>query len=585
MMIFFKQIILLISRKILFGTASMVISLFCCFIAYKNIYAQKSISKNSNGMSLVDIQKVTIHKEAFRFISKNEKRPNILLILADDMGYSDIGCYGGEIATPNLDRLAANGLRFSQFYNGARCCPTRSSLLTGLYAHQTGIGGMVGAPRRGKPAYQGDLNNNCVTIPEALRLSGYNSFMTGKWHLSSSVDTSDKHTWPLQRGFDQFYGIITGASSYFQPSTLTYNNAFIKSPDNYYFTDAISDSMAIFIKRNSEKSDSKPFFGYLAYTAPHWPLHAPEKEIMKYKGKFSKGWDTLRAEKLRRIKKLGLLPINTILSKRDSGIKEWDNVENKNKEERLMEVYAAMIDIMDQGIGRVIQTLKETGQFDNTIIIFMSDNGGCAEFLGKDMAWVKRYGPKKTITGKEVIYGNDVDIYPGGDNTYQSYGKAWANLSNTPFRYYKHYIQEGGIASPLIIHWPNGIDRGMRTKILDQPIHIIDIMPTLLSLTSSDYPRVFNENHIFPMEGKSLVPLIKGNMKWSREKPIFWEHEGKCGMREGDWKITKIFKENWELYNIKTDRTEIKNLAKKYPNKFAKMIAAWDHWAKRVGAV
>ena len=505
--------------------------------------------------------------------------PNIILILADDMGYSDIGCYGGEINTPNLNKLAANGLRFSQFYNGARCCPTRATLLTGLYAHQTGIGSMVGPSQPGSPGYAGDLNKNCITIGEVLKNSGYETFMAGKWHISQSTDTSDIHNWPLQRGFDKFYGIITGAGSYYNPGTLTYNNTPAKISDDYYFTDAISDSMASFITSHTMKN---PFFGYLAFTAPHWPLHAPENDVKKYYGKFSNGWDTLREQRLTRMQKIGLIDSGVKLSERDVNVIDWNSVEDKKNEERKMEVYAAMIERMDIGIGKVLRSLENTDQLNNTLIIFLSDNGACAEFLGKDMSWVKEYGPSTTKEGKKVIYGNDAGVLPGGDDSYQSYGIGWANLSNTPFKLYKHYIQEGGIATPLIINWPNGIPTKMNGSILTNVSHIIDIMPTLIDLTSTIYPKIYNGSLIYPLEGESFAKLIMGDNSWEKKKPTFWEHEKNSGMRDGDWKITKIFNNDWELFNLKNDRIEQNNLSKKYSKRYKSMIYNWNLWAKRV---
>ena len=418
--------------------------------------------------------------------------PNIVLILNDDMGYSDIGCYGGEIDTPNLDRLAANGLRFSQFYNTARCSPTRASLLTGLHPHQTGIGILVDDD--GPEGYAGNLNRRGVTIAEVLKASGYRTYMSGKWHVANDIfNPSD--AWPRQRGFDKYFGIITGAADYFQPVTLTRDNENAEheaEKPGFYLTDAISIDAVNNIMEHAQKHPGTPFFHYVAYTAPHWPLHAPEEDIAKYKGRFSEGWDVLREKRLRRLVELGLLDPSWALSERDPTQPPWEEADHKEWRERRMEVYAAQIDRMDQGIGRIIRALEDTGQLDNTLILFLADNGGCAEELDEPFTKFlkqRRSLRERTKDGEPIQYGNDPNVLPGAQSTYQSYGVAWANLSNTPFRLYKHWVHEGGISTPLIAHWPAGIrDRG---AIRHAPGQLTDIMATILDVTGAEYPQTY----------------------------------------------------------------------------------------------
>jgi arylsulfatase len=390
----------------------------------------------------------------------NTSKPNIVLILNDDMGFSDIGCYGGEVATPNLDRLAAGGLRFTQFYNTARCSPARASMLTGLHPHQTGIG--ILTYDNGPEGYPGDLNKRCVTIAEALKENGYRTYLSGKWHISHDlVNPSD--SWPKQRGFDEFYGTIIGAGSFYDPNTLTRNNDNIeheaKEDDSFFYTDAISSQAVKFIEDHVREHGDKPFFQYVAYTAPHWPLHAHEEDIVKYKGRFDAGWDKLREERLARMVEMGLIDASWKLTDRDPSQPAWEDAENKEWLLRCMEVYAAQIDRMDQGIGRIIRSLEENGQLDNTLIIFLSDNGACAEDIPQSVTADSLVNDlmiarETTRKGEPVLLGNYPDTMPGPENTYQSYGKAWANMSNTPFRLYKHWIHEGGIATPFIAHWP-----------------------------------------------------------------------------------------------------------------------------------
>ena len=532
--------------------------------------------------------------------SRNYRRPNIVLIMADDMGYSDIGCYGGEINTPNLNGLAANGLRFTQFYNTARCCPTRASLMTGLYQHQAGVGHMM--DDKGYDSYRGDLSNNCVTIAEVLKQAGYSTYMSGKWHVTKHIKPEGpKHNWPRQRGYDRFYGTITGAGSFYDPTTLCRGNTYVTpendpeyQPETYYYTDAISDNATRYVREHCEGSAAKPFFMYVAYTAAHWPMHALEKDITKYKGKYDEGYACYRERRLKRLRKMGLVSKDWAMSEQPG---DWESVKHKEWESRCMEVYAAMVDNMDQGIGRIVAELKKQGIFDNTLILFLQDNGGCAEGMGrgenindkwrsgvkdrkpmgKDELQPHIWPPMKTRDGRPVLGGPSV--MPGPDGTYIAYGRDWANVSNTPFRYYKHWVHEGGISTPLIAHWPAQIKS--RGKLRHQPGHLIDIMATCVDVARAQYPSEYKGKKITPMEGRSLVPAF-GNKPIEREA-IYWEHEGNRAVRQGKWKLVSRHPGKWELYDLEADRTELNNLIEKNPAKAEELKAMYEAWAKRAG--
>jgi len=517
-------------------------------------------------------------------------KPNVLLILNDDMGYSDIGCYGGEVQTPHLDRLAAGGLRFSQFYNTARCSPSRASMLTGLHPHQTGVG--ILTYDSGPEGYAGNLNQHCVTIPQALKTNGYRTYMSGKWHVASSL-TTPTDTWPLQRGFDAFYGTIIGAGSFYDPNTLTRGNDNAEHEahaEGFFYTDAISDQAVAYIEQHARDHADTPFFEYVAYTAPHWPLHAHDEDIAKYKGRFDKGWDALREERLAKLVASGLLKDSWQLTERDPGQPPWRQAEADEQFRawtlRCMEVYAAQIDRMDQGIGRILAALERTGQADNTVVIFLADNGACAEDIPESVTvdeLVNKLMIARALTrsGELVHFGNNTDRMPAPENTYQSYGTAWANLSNTPFRLYKHWIHEGGISTPLIVYWPQGItDKG---GLRHAPGYLPDIMATILDLTGTPYPRTFDGHAIAPLEGQSLVPVFRQD---GHERPaMFWEHEGNAAVRIGQWKLVKRYPDAWELYDMEGGRTELHDLAAIHPGRVAEMARQYDAWAARCGVI
>jgi arylsulfatase A-like enzyme len=530
-------------------------------------------------------------------------RPNIIVVLSDDMGFSDLGCYGGEIQTPNLDALARQGIRFTQFYNTGRCCPTRASLLTGLYPHQAGVGHMMAD--RGREGYRGDLNRQCITIAEALRPAGYRNYAVGKWHVTRHIGLEGpKHNWPLQRGFDRYYGTIHGGGSYFDPSTLTRDNTPISPfadpeyrPATFYYTDAISDQATRFIAEHHAAHSEKPFFLYVAYTAAHWPMHALPEDIAKYRGKFDAGYEPVRRARFERLKKLGLISKNSALSPQAG---DWNGISEAGWEAACMEVYAAMVDRMDQGIGRIVAELKRSRLFDNTVILFLQDNGGCAEAMGR--AGTKEHPeqaradrptldplaptallppgsvPPQTRDGYPVLMGRKV--MPGPSDTFIAYGRNWANVSNTPFREYKHWVHEGGISTPLIAHWPAGIAAGRRGQLETQPGHLVDIMATCLDLSGAVYPRVFDGQPIQPLEGVSLRAAFQGK-PLRRKQPIFWEHEGNRAVRDGRWKLVAKENQSWELYDLEADRIEGNDLATKNPKRVEELAAKWDIWAAR----
>lgn len=511
--------------------------------------------------------------------------PNIILILADDMGYSDIGCFGSEINTPNIDSLSDGGVNFTQAYNCARCCPSRASLLTGLHPHQAGVGHMVGD--LGHPSYQGYLNNNCLTIAEALKLAGYNTALSGKWHTGghydprrpeSSYPAGDSgHPTPTQRGFDEFYGILLGGGSYYNPKVLCKNETFVKPEgDNYHFTDAVTEHANSTIDRSAGRDT--PFFLHLSYTAPHWPLHAYEEDIVKYEGKYIKGWDSIRTARHEKLKGLGIIDSRWDISPRDCDAPPWQDIKHKVWEDRRMAVYAAQVEHMDRSIGKVIQKLKDRKILDNTLIVFLSDNGGCAEFLAEDSSTpVYDIFNFPTRDGRPLRVGNTPDIVPGGEDTFASYDLPWANVSNAPFRLFKHWVHEGGISTPLIMSWP---DRIKNRSLVHSPVHIMDIMATCLDAAGVFYPKEYKNNPITPMEGESLMPVLSGK-RWQRQEPICWEHEGNRAVRDGRWKLVNRYPGKWELYDMAEDRTELNDLSSKNRPAVERLEKYYSQWAQR----
>jgi arylsulfatase len=490
---------------------------------------------------------------------KTDSRPNIIYILADDMGYSDIGCYGGEVNTPNIDRLAENGIKLRSFYNNARCCPTRASLLTGQYPHLVGMGHMVTLPnaKYTPGSYQGFLDTSYPTIAEELRRGGYHTYMAGKWH----VGERPQH-WPLTRGFDHYFGLISGASSYYEiiPQEKGKRHIVLDDkdypvpPQGYYMTDAFTDHAIGYLndEKNKTGADAKPFFLYLAYTAPHFPMHALETDVAKYEKLYEQGWDVTRDKRYEKMKRLGVIDERYYLTKRPADIPAWDDATDKKTWVRKMAVYAAMIDRMDQNIGRLINTLKQNGQYDNTIIIFLSDNGGCAE----------------NVSNRNF---NDTTKKIGERGSYVTYDVPWANVSNTPFKKYKRFLHEGGMITPCIIQWPAKIKprAGYQTGIG----HVIDLLPTGLELAGLPAKN---------LPGESLSFLWNGNKP--SPKTYYWEHEGNQAIRKGNWKLVKDLEDPaWELYDLAIDPTETKDLAATMPKLVEQLSTEYAAWARKVG--
>jgi arylsulfatase A-like enzyme len=521
--------------------------------------------------------------------SRRGGRPDVVVILADDMGYSDIGCFGGEIRTPHIDRIGREGVRLTQFYNTARCSPSRASLMTGLHPHQVGVGilNFDDAP----DGYPGDLAEESVTIAEALREAGYATYLSGKWHLSSDMDTPND-SWPTRRGFERFFGTLEGAGSFYQPRTLTRQETNVEEEGedpSFFYTDATSEQAVRFLEEHDRDRADDPFFLYLAYTAPHWPLHAHQDDIDRYRGRFDAGWDRLREERLDRLVKEGLLEGGTELAERDPRVPAWDDAgdaEHRAWEARRMEVYAAQVDRMDQGVGQVLDTLERLGRLDNTLVVFLSDSGGCAEEMPPESVkdFVTAFVPLKEQTreGETVVPGNVPGLMPGSEATYQSYGRSWAHLSNTPFREYKHWVHEGGIATPLLVRWPEGIDASVR-PVLDRPFQLVDVLPTVLDAAGAAYPERRGDVAVPPAEGRSMLTALRGGE--GPEADLFWEHEGNSAVRSGSWKLVRKHGQPWELFDLSVDRTEQHDRAAEHPELVADLEARYEAWAQRCGVI
>lgn len=511
------------------------------------------------------------------------ERPNIMIIVVDDMGYSDPGCFGGEINTPNIDALAGNGIRLTQFYNSSRSCPSRASLMTGLYAQQAGITAMGQS-----------LNNQCVTIPEVLKQNGYNTGMTGKWHLSltQAQDTYEKQmkwlahqadygpfaplsSYPSNRGFDEHYGTIWGVVDYFDPFSLVHNETPIDTvPKDFFMTNFVTDKTIHLIDTFSKKQE--PYFMYVAYTAPHWPLQALPEDIARYKGKYNDGWDALKTKRYNKMVEMGLIhPSQVPMSKNESN-RSWSSETRKDYEAACMEVHAAMVDEVDQGIGKIIQKLKETGDFDNTIIFFMSDNGASPE----------RYGspgfdrPSMTRDGRVIQYPGSFPT-PGLQTSSTGIGDAWAAAVNTPFRYWKSESFHGGNATPMIVHWPEGLKQA-KGSIVHKAAHITDIMPTCLELAGAKYPTTFKNYQITPLTSQSILPVIQADSTFEHDV-IYWEHEGGRAVRKGHWKLVSLKNANWQLFNLSVDLSETNNVAAENPDIVKELKELWNAWARKNG--
>ncbi|WP_232491811.1 arylsulfatase [Novosphingobium kaempferiae] len=495
----------------------------------------------------------------------SDSRPNIVVILADDMGFSDLGSYGGEIPTPNLDALAANGLRFTQFYNAARCSPSRASLLTGLYPHEAGVGHLEETVVPGSRGLHGRLDERAVTLGEVLKQAGYFTAMSGKWHVGNTHGVG-----PWNRGFDR--SITPPLGGLYFPDQTSKNRTTVyidgrqvptASPEvgtgHWYASDMFVDWGLRFVREAGEKR--KPFFLYLPFTAPHFPLMAPPEDIARFRGAYAAGWDKLRDARFARQKSLGIIDTKARLPARLPDMFDWGKLspDDRARFERIMEIYAADVFRMDQAIGTLVAALKRSGQFDNTLILFMADNGGNAES-----------GPWGRADGEDL----------GGPQSNVFAGMSWATLQNTPFSFFKHFTREGGIASPLIASWPQGISRRLNGGIVNTPTHLVDIMPTLVGIGRARYPSTYRGHAILPMDGVSIAPAFSGR-KIARREPILWEHEGNRAIRHGRWKAVKRFGAPWELYEMSRDRTETDDLAARRPRVVRQLSAQWDQWAEK----
>lgn len=490
--------------------------------------------------------------------------------MADDMGFSDLGCYGSGIRTPNLDRLAEEGLQFRQFYNAGRCCPTRASLLTGQYQHRVGIGWMTSDEQ--KPGYRGFLANPSISLAELLQQAGYRTYLSGKWHLGDTLPST-----PNRRGFDQFFGSLSGVGGYFHPvrgdSMQRNQNTLNQYPEGYYATDAVNDTALSFLKRHRQNHAEQPFFLYLAHFAPHWPIQAPKESIAPYKGQYLGGWDSLRRARYQGLKNAGLLPTMDSLPPKDPAVPDWQDHPKKERWARKMATHAAMITRMDSGIGRILSRLEQYGWQENTLVLFLSDNGASSENC-------ENFFPQL----------NDTTAPIGSEATYSAIAKPWAHASNSPLRKYKAYLHEGGIATPLLARWPQGIENPGRQ--VEQVAHITDLMPTFAEMAGQAYPEVFRGDSLPPIQGASLLPLFKGQ---ERQQPVYyWEHEGHQAIRRGPFKLIRtngldywanyqpdMQAPDWKLYNISKDRAEQNNLAKQYPRKVDSMASDYRRWMQQ----
>ena len=521
--------------------------------------------------------------------AQNAQRPNIMLIVVDDMGYSDLGCFGGEVQSPNLDALASSGMRFTQFYNSGRSCPSRAQLMTGRYAQTVGITGMGQS-----------LTRDCVTIPEALRDAGYHTGMSGKWHLSLTQGIGNNEdqmrwlshqsyfnnrpfapidTYPCNRGFDQHWGTIWGVTDHFDPFSLVHNEEAIFTesiPEDFYYADFVADKAIDMMDEMT--ADGKPFFMYVAFQEPQWPVQAKPEDIAKYKGKFDDGWDAMRSRRYQKMLELGLISSDEMPEATNASGRKWEDETNKAFQSANMEVHAAMIDCVDQNIGRIIDELKRRGIFDNTLIIFTSDNGASSE--NYNIGDFDRHD--RTRSGQTVVHNSP---NPGSQLTYNYLHTGWAGAVNTPYRYWKTTQFHGGTAAPTIVHWPAGMAKAKEGTIMSQPCTFLDVMPTCLELSGASYPSFYGGNSIKPLcnEARSFVSLLQDRDSWDDERIMYWEHENGKAIRKGNWRLTALANGGWQLFDLAHDLSETNNVAAEYPEKVREMKSLWNTWANSVG--
>ena len=526
-------------------------------------------------------------------VSAQPSRPNVIVILADDMGYSDLGCFGGEVHTPNLDALASEGVRFTNFYNNARCCPSRASILTGLYAHQAGVGAMT--QKTDRPGYLGHLKPTAPTIAEVLAASGYRTAMFGKWHVSNTIEGPDHmralsrqtfpklfspiEQYPTRRGFQTFYGTLWGVVDYFNPFSLVDGEAPVNElSQGFYITDALNDRAAEYIRANA--GAQQPFFVYIAHNAPHWPLHARAEDVEKYRAQYTEGWDAVRDARYRRMIDMGLIDAKTSGLSSPVGREKWDKLSAAEKrfQAGLFQAHAAMIDRMDQGLGRVFQALKDARLWENTLIIFLSDNGASPERYvdpGFDRATIAR-------DGKPIEYGyGDMTKLPGDEHTWFYIGADWAHVANTPYRKAKASQYNGGERTPTIVHWPAGLKVPSGAFVRARG-HVIDLMPTVLDVAGAKMPEMFAGQTPHALQGRSLRPLFDGASDRPDYPALFGEHEGgRSVIAPDNWKLIRDRGESeWHLYDLNTDQTEMHDRITEQPERARAMEAMWNEWAK-----
>lgn len=494
------------------------------------------------------------------------REPDIVLMMADDLGFSDLGCYGSEIPTPNLDALAENGIRFTQFYNTSRCCPSRASLLTGMYSHQAGVGRMNSSDRG--PGYRGQLSSEVPTVAEMLSARGYHTSMVGKWHLtmSKTIDDGPNGSWPLQRGFQQWLGSMEGAKNYFRPKWLFDNaNEITDFSEDFFYTRAISDRAAKVIR---EQPSNQPLFSYVAFYAPHFPLQAPLETIAKFRGMYRDGWGVARENRFRRQREIGIVAAHTKLSPPPSQLPEWNSLRPQQRDELdlRMAIYAAQVHELDQGVGKIIDALKETGRFENTLILFLSDNGGTDS------------GGPQGSGKRELLGGSEAELH-------STYGAGWANVSNTPYREFKANTHEGGTRAPLIVHWPDRF--GQEARFVNQPAHIIDLTPTCMDAAEDAKAVVRSTFSLGQLEGHSLLPgMLDEAGTVDQERSLFFEHMGSRAVRDGDWKLVNRGRsDRWELFDLSVDATELKDLATEHTERVDSLATQWESWARRCDVI
>ncbi|MGH0033991.1 MAG: sulfatase-like hydrolase/transferase [Myxococcota bacterium] len=494
--------------------------------------------------------------------------PDVIIFLADDMGFSDLPGYGGEIDAPHLEALARDGARFSQFYATPRCSPTRAALLTGRSPHAAGVGWLADSPGEHE-AYRGAIRQEVVTLPEALAPAGYHSYAVGKWHLDPALDAAGPDA-PIARGFERYFGVLRGADDFYRPESLARDEARLPPPDDadFYLSDALAREAVESLRYHLEEERSKPFFLYVAFTAPHWPVQAPAPDIDAHAGRYREGWDAVRARRAERIRELGVLQSGWSLVPRDPYVPPWEDVEHPEWERARMRAYAGAVRAMDRAIHTVLSAVRDAGREDRTLVFFLSDNGGSPETLSRASRWLRRAGG----FWMPEHYGDDPRVAPGGPESFQSYGRGWSNVSNAPFRGHKSGLLEGGIASPLIVRWPEGLAVPTGSWVRE-PAHVTDIPVTILDLAGVPAPR--------GLEGQSLAPVLAGRTR--ERRPMFWEHEGWAAVRDGDLKAVRPFRGDWSLYDLASDRSELKDLADARPDDLARLVAAWEVWAEGVG--